>query len=108
MISFRLRANWQNYRGYVPRYEQTTKNGWFDIHSVFATHVETCCLLVREQIKDDDLISIKVDLEGISLEQGKYVPEEKPTYGNVKKWIKEKYGFNVTNLYLGETKDKLT
>ena len=41
-------------------------------------------------IKDDDLISIKVDLEGIFLEQGKYIPEEKPTYGNVKKWIKEK------------------
>ena len=73
----------------------------------FARHVETCCLLVREQIKDDDLISIKVDLEGISLEQGKYVPEEKPTYGNVKKWIKEKYGFNVTNLYIGQVKSKL-
>lgn len=68
---------------------------------------ETCCLLVREQIKDDDLISIKVDLEGISLEQGKYVPEEKPTYGNVKKWINEKYGFNVTNLYIGQVKSKL-
>lgn len=51
-------------------------------------HVETCCLLVREQIKDDDLISIKVDLEGISLEQGKYVTEEKPTYGNVKNGLK--------------------
>ena len=70
-------------------------------------HVETCCLLVREQIKDDDLISIKVDLEGISLEQGKYIPEEKPTYGNVKKWIKKKYGFNVTNLYIGQIKSKL-
>lgn len=41
------------------------------------------------------------------MEQGKYVPEEKPTYGNVKKWIKEKYGFNVTNLYIGQVKSKL-
>jgi hypothetical protein len=41
MISFRLRTKWQNCRGYVPRYERTPKNGWFDIHSVFATHVET-------------------------------------------------------------------
>ena len=40
MISFRLRAKWQNCRGYVSRYERTPKNGWFDIHSVFATHVE--------------------------------------------------------------------
>ena len=40
MISFRLRTKWQNCRGYVPRYERTPKNGWFDIHSVFATHSE--------------------------------------------------------------------
>ena len=37
MISFRLRTKWQNCRGYVPRYERPPKNGWFDIHSVFAT-----------------------------------------------------------------------
>lgn len=41
------------------------------------------------------------------MEQGKYVPEEKTTYGNVKKWIKENYGFNVTNLYIGQVKSKL-
>lgn len=69
--------------------------------------METFCLLIREQIKDEGPISIKVDLEGISLEQGKYVVGEKPTYGNAKKWIKEKYGFNVTNLDIGQIKDKL-
>lgn len=53
------------------------------------------------------MISIKVDLEGVQLNQGEYKPEEKPTYGNVKKWIKEKYGFNVTNLYIGRIKDKM-
>ena len=47
MISFRLRAKWQNCRGYVPRYERTPKNGWFDIHSVFATHVETVILMLK-------------------------------------------------------------
>lgn len=41
MISFRLRAKWQNCRGYVPRYERTPKNGWFDIHSVFATQLQS-------------------------------------------------------------------
>lgn len=47
MISFRLRTKWQNCRGYVPRYERTPKNGWFDIHSVFATHVECVVLMSR-------------------------------------------------------------
>ena len=48
MISFRLRTKWQKSRGYVPRYERTSKNGWFDIHSVFATHVETVVLLSKK------------------------------------------------------------
>lgn len=61
MISFRLRAKWQNCRGYVPRYERTPKNGWFDIHSVFATHVETVCLLSNR--KPDTKVRIDVDLE---------------------------------------------
>ena len=69
--------------------------------------VETCCLLVRECANDDEMVSIKVDLEGISLDQGKFEPDEKPTYGNIKKWIKERYGFNVTNLYIGQIKDKV-
>ena len=69
--------------------------------------VETCCLLVRECANDDEVVSIKVDLEGISLDQGKFEPDEKPTYGNIKKWIKDKYGFNVTNLYIGQIKDKV-
>ena len=70
-------------------------------------HVETVVLLVRECAHDDEMISIKVDLEGIQLNQGEYKLEEKPTYGNVKKWIKAKYGFNVTNLYIGQIKDKI-
>ena len=41
------------------------------------------------------------------MNQCEYKPEEKPTYGNIKKWIKEKYGFNVTNLYIGQIKAKV-
>lgn len=70
-------------------------------------HVETCVLLVRECSHDDEMVSIKVDMDGISLKQGEYKPDEKPTYGNIKKWIKEKYGFNVTSLYIGQIKDKV-
>ena len=70
-------------------------------------HVETCVLLVRECSHDDETVSIKVDMDGISLKQGEYKPDEKPTYGNIKKWVKEKYGFNVTSLYIGQIKDKV-
>ena len=77
-----------------------------DSNFISSCHVETCVLLVKEHIHDDDLVSIKVDLEGISLNQGKYEPDEKPTYGNIKKWIKEKYGLNVSSLYIAQIKDK--
>lgn len=41
----------------------------------------------RESISDDDMVSIKVDLDGIALDQGRYVPPAKPTYKNIKQWI---------------------
>ena len=77
------------------------------INLISSCHVETCVLLVRESTCDDEMVSIKVDLEGISLDQGKYIPPEKPTYGNIKRWIKEKYGFNVSNLNIAQIKDKV-
>ena len=67
---------------------------------------ETCVLLVRESISDDDMVSIKVDLEGISLNQGKYTPPKKITYGSIMRYIKEKYGFNVSSNYIAQIKDK--
>jgi len=70
-------------------------------------HVETCALLVKECTNDDEMVSINVDLEGISLDQGKFEPDEKPTYGNVKKWVEEKYGFKVSTLYISQIKGKV-
>ena len=70
------------------------------------THVETCVLLVRELADDDEVVSIKVDLDGISLNQGEYIPPAKPTYKNIKQWIEEKYGFKVSTLYIAQIKDK--
>ncbi|MBQ9016046.1 MAG: 23S rRNA (uracil(1939)-C(5))-methyltransferase RlmD [Firmicutes bacterium] len=70
-------------------------------------HVETCALLVRESAQDDEVVSIKVDLDGIKLDQGRYVPPEKPTYKIIKQWILDKYGFKVSTLYIAQIKDKV-
>ena len=103
MISFRLRAKWQNCRGYVPRYERTPKNGWFDIHSVFATHVETVVLLSQLRQKPDDYIDVDIDvaeLEGTSA-------ETKATYEKIKKYVAEHNdGMKVSNLYIAQVKRK--
>ena len=103
MISFRLRTKWQNCRGYVPRYERTPKNGWFDIHSVFATHVETVVLLSQLRQKPDDYIDVDVDvaeLEGTSA-------ETKATYEKIKKYVAEHNdGMKVSNLYIAQVKRK--
>ena len=40
------------------------------------------------------------------LAQGGYVATEKLTYGNIKKWVNEKYGFIVASLYIAQVKGK--
>ena len=104
MISFRLRTKWQKSRGYVPRYERTPKNGWFDIHSVFATHVETCVLLGRKIVNDKNVEYMHVDYEP---EDAEYLRGIKgsATYAEIKKWIKEQYNVSVSSLYIAQCKD---
>lgn len=101
MISFRLRAKWQNCRGYVPRYERTPKNGWFDIHSVFATHVETVVLLVHQKVDE----YMYVDYEPQNADYLKRM-QGTATYREIHDWVKEQYGVNVTNLNIAQVKDK--
>ena len=100
MISFRLRTKWQNCRGYVPRYERTPKNGWFDIHSVFATHVETVILLSQQ--KPDDRIEVEIELDELDLTSA----ESKATYKEIQEYVLEKYGLKVSNLYISQVKRK--
>ena len=102
MISFRLRAKWQNCRGYVPRYERTPKNGWFDIHSVFATHVETVCLLSKlHEAKHH--VNVTLDMDEMELTAA----ESKATYEEIKKYVAEHYeGMKVSNLYIAQVKAK--
>ena len=98
MISFRLRAKWQKSRGYVPRYERTPKNGWFDIHSVFATHVETVALLSLKTGQPKLEVTMEVDSDS------NYTPEERATYQKIKEYVKEKYGVNVHTSYIAQVK----
>ena len=100
MISFRLRAKWQNCRGYVPRYERTPKNGWFDIHSVFATHVETVVLL--SQRKADDYVEVELELDELDLTSA----ESKATYAEIKDYVLKEHGLKVSNLYIAQVKRK--
>ena len=79
MISFRLQAKSQNCSGYVPRYERTPKNGWFDIHSVFATHVETVVLLSKGMV---DSRKVKVDFSLEDMDLSKF--KGKATYEQIK------------------------
>ena len=100
MISFRLRANWQKSRGYVPCYELTPKNGWFDIHSVFATHVETVVLL--SQRKADDYVEVELELDELDVTSA----ESKVTYAEIKDYVLKEHGLKVTNLYISQVKRK--
>ena len=99
MISFRLRTKWQNCRGYVPRYERTPKIPWFDIHSVFATHVETVCLLVLR----NDITHINIDVNVEELVQDK---RGQATYPQIKEYVLEQTGLKVSSLYISQIKRK--
>ena len=100
MISFRLRTKWQKSRGYVPRYERTSKNGWFDIHSVFATHVETVVLLSQQ--KADDYIEVELELDELDLTSA----ESKATYAEIKDYVLKEHGLKVSSLYISQVKRK--
>lgn len=100
MISFRLRTKWQNCRGYVPRYERTPKIGWFDIHSVFATHVETVVLLSKLDVNQH----IKVELEMDELDLT--TAESKATYEEIKDFVFKTHAMKVSNLYISQVKKK--
>ena len=102
MISFRLRTKWQNCRGYVPRYERTPKNGWFDIHSVFATHVETVCLLSKlHEAKYH--VNVKLDMDEMDLTSA----ESKATYEEIKAYVAEHNdGMKVSSLNIAQVKAK--
>ena len=61
--------------------------------------METVVLLSHQLIKKD--ILIEFDPKDIELK-----PYKDATYEEIKDWVKKNYGFNVTNLYIGQAKEK--
>ena len=54
------------------------------------------------------MVSIKVDMDGLDFKQEKQKEVEKPTYDNIKRWVKAKYGFEVTSLYIAQVKGRVS
>ena len=63
-----------------------------------AHHVETVVLLGREKV--DGYISVDLDVEKLEGNGGT------ATYTEIKNYVKEKYGFSVSSLYIAQIKDK--
>lgn len=63
-------------------------------------NVETVALLSLKK----DTLKIEVTMEPGA--ESNYTPAEKATYGKIKEYVKEKYGLNVSSLYIAQIKDK--
>ena len=64
------------------------------------SHVET---VVKLSLKKDTP-KIEVTMEPSA--ESNYTPAEKATYVKIKAYVKEKYGLNVSSLYIGQIKEK--
>ena len=78
------------------------ENNWeqSDINTVSSTHVETVVLLVRKT--PDAYVRIKMDMEDFDITKS----ESKATYEEIKAYVKEQTGLNVTHLDIAQTKRK--
>ena len=63
-------------------------------------HVETVVQLSLKTDTPKILVNMPVECESC------YTPEEQATYPKIKAYVKEKYGFNVSSLYIAQIKDK--
>lgn len=63
--------------------------------------IETVCLLSKlHEAKHH--INVKVDMDELDLTS----VEAKATYKEIEEWVKERYGFHVTNLNIAQVKQK--
>ena len=75
-------------------------NGWSQGKS---SNAETVVLLGRENV--DEVQYAYIDYETKDAEYLKGL-QGSATYKEIKAWIKQEYGMNVTNLYIAQIKDK--
>ena len=76
--------------------ERTHSN---DIHSILSSHVETVALLSHQKIEKEILIAYEP-------RENEIIPYKDATYEEIKSWIMKEYGFKVSNLYIGQAKEK--
>lgn len=66
-------------------------------------HVETVVLLGREKVNEVQYAYIDYETKDAEYLKG---IQGSATYKEIKAWIKQEYGINVTNLYIAQIKDK--
>lgn len=71
-----------------------------DVLGVQSSHVET---VVKLSLKTNQP---KIEVTMHPDEESNYTPEEKATYQKIKEYVKDKYGLNVSSLYIAQIKNK--
>ena len=66
----------------------------------FTVHVETVCLLSRKA--PDAVIKVNLDMSELDVTSA----ESKATYKEIAEFVKNKYGLNVSNLYIAQVKQE--
>ena len=70
-----------------------------DIHGIVSTHVETACLLSKLS-EAKNTIDVKVDMDELDVTSA----EAKATYEEIKAYVLEQTGLQVSNLYIAQVK----
>ena len=84
--------------GAVSRFVSENEQGQSDINTVSSTHVETVVLLSTQRAKRH------IDIEITTDELDLTCAEAKATYEQIKAYVKENFGLNVSNLYIAQVK----
>ena len=81
-------------------FEAAVKSGVY-VPKSSITHDETCVLLSKlSEAKHH--IDVKLDMDELDVTS----VEVKATYNKIRDWVKERYGFHVTNLNIAQVKQK--
>ena len=82
------------------RYVCTDTHSACNINIVFSCHVETVCLLSKLHAKQHIEVEIRMD------EMDLTAAEKKATYEEIKAYVLEHSGLNVSNLYIAQIKQR--